>query len=348
MIKNTKNTKNINKIQKLRKPIKTKKYNKKQLRNKTFKNYKNYKGGLDEPNKLQRVEDVPYSYFIITEQTNKSNKVIKVNVKMLGKYSGPWKFNMPYNTGKFTLDTGAIYEGQWLNGIPNGKGVYNFTRTGNKYIGNFQDGHIDGNGKFFFNNGDVYEGQFKNGAINGYGTFNYINGNVYEGQLKNGLLNGNGVLTYGSGDKYTGEFKNNRRNGYGVIKYINGHQYEGQWLNGEKDGIGTFITNSREYTGMWKNNAPNGEGQMTFYKTGVILKGLFRTTQNNGNVEEFTEGTAYYTDGSTYTGVFIDYEKDHGTANPEGEGKLADNYKFNIQYGFIYGDPVSITDTELL
>ena len=335
------------KTQRLRKTRKTRKYNKKHLRNKSFKNY-NYKGGLDEPNKLQRVEDIPYSYYVVTEQTDRSNKITKIKVKVVGTYSGPWKFNMPYSTGKFTLDTGAIYEGQWLDGLPNGEGVYNFTRSGNKYIGHFQDGHLDGNGKFIFYNGDVYEGQFKNGGINGYGTFSYTNGDVYEGQFKNGFFNGNGVLKYESGDVYTGEFKNNRRNGYGVSKYANGHQYEGQWLNGNRDGIGTLTTTLQVYTGMWKNNSPNGEGQMTFNKTGVILKGLFKTTQHNNNIVIFTEGTAYYTDGSTFTGVFINYEKNRGTASPQGEDKLADNENFNIQYGFIYGDPKGITDTEFL
>lgn len=330
------------KTRRLRKTRKTRKYNKKYSHNKS------YKGGLDEPNKLQRVQDIPYSYFIVTEQTNKSNQVIKIKTKVVGTYTGPWKFNMPYSTGKFTLDTGAIYEGQWLNGVPNGKGVYNFIRSGNKYIGDFLDGHLDGNGTFFFNNGDKYEGQFKNGGINGYGTLNYANGDLYVGQFKNGLLNGNGVFTFASGDKYNGEFRNSRRNGYGVLEYANGHIYEGQWLNGMKDGIGTLTTTKQKYTGMWKNNAPNGDGQMTFNKTGVILKGVFKTIEYNHQPILSVEGTAYYPDDSTFTGNFINYEQHRGRANPEGEDNLANSEKYNIQNGFIYGDPESITDTEFL
>ena len=316
------------------------------------KNYIRGGDGTDESNKsskLMRVEDLPYSYDVLVESsTNNSNNIKKINTKVVGQYSGPWKYNEPYGKGKFVLKTGAIYEGSWVNGKPNGDGRYTFTTSGNKFAGEFKDGHMEGNGVFTFSNGDKYVGEFKNGEINGNGTFYYTNGNKYVGEFKKGFFEGKGVFTFVNGDKYTGEFKENRRNGYGVFEYVNGNKYEGQWKNGMKDGIGTLTTRLQKYTGLWKNGAPSGEGKMDFFKTGVILKGIFRNITQRNDTILYIEGTAFYPDGSTYIGLFANYEKTRGKTNPPGKNNLANNNAYDIRYGFDQSDPISITDTEFL
>jgi hypothetical protein len=49
------------------------------------------------------------------------------------------------------------------------------------YEGDWLDGHPEGKGHLTIKNVGSYTGEFKNGTINGLGTMNYINGKVYSG-----------------------------------------------------------------------------------------------------------------------------------------------------------------------
>ena len=59
------------------------------------------------------------------------------------------------------------------------------------YEGNWKNGIWNGRGKYIFNDGFGYEGEWKNGVENGMGILTYLNGDKYEGEFKNGkMLNG--------------------------------------------------------------------------------------------------------------------------------------------------------------
>ena len=64
-------------------------------------------------------------------------------------------------------------------------------KDGRKYEGNWKNGIWNGRGKYTFNDGFGYEGEWKNGVENGMGILTYLNGDKYEGEFKNGkMLNG--------------------------------------------------------------------------------------------------------------------------------------------------------------
>lgn len=105
--------------------------------------------------------------------------------------------------------------------------------NGNVYEGEFKDGYPNGKGKMICNNGDIYECEWKNGMPNGMGKCTYANGNVYEGEFIDGARSGKGKMTATSGDIYEGEFKDGLPNGKGKKISSNGFVIEGEWKDGK-------------------------------------------------------------------------------------------------------------------
>ncbi len=111
----------------------------------------------------------------------------------------------------------AIYEGNFVNEKPNGKGTMDYG-NGEKFVGNFKDGQEDGDGILYK----------KNTAQN----VTYTNGKVNV-KTNQTIIGGNAPIIHGcvQGDCY---------NGYGIIKFDSGNRYEGNFVNGIKSGEGTF------------------------------------------------------------------------------------------------------------
>ena len=86
--------------------------------------------------------------------------------------------NCKYINGKYIYDDGKYFIGEYINNIPNGKGIKYYKNGNILYEGNFINGKFEGNGKVIFDNGLYYIGQFKNGLRNGKGTLYYSNGNI--------------------------------------------------------------------------------------------------------------------------------------------------------------------------
>ena len=125
--------------------------------------------------------------------------------------------------GKYILENGEYYIGQWKNGLFHVKGKEYYANGNIKYEGDFIDCGWEGNWKYISENGNYYIGQLKNGLGHGNWKENYANGNIkYEGNYIN--------------DKYVEKWK-----------YISekGEYYIGQW----KNGLGH---------GNWKENYSNG------------------------------------------------------------------------------------------
>ena len=77
------------------------------------------------------------------------------------------------------------YYGQLWNNIPNGKGKIHIYKEGT-YEGDFENGDIDGNGVFKWNNGNYYFGEMKKGKMNGKGKLVHRNGFVENGYFRDG------------------------------------------------------------------------------------------------------------------------------------------------------------------
>ena len=132
-------------------------------------------------------------------------------------YIGQFKKGKRHGKGKsYDKDGNLFYEGDFINELPNGKGIMYF--DGNKYEGDLVDGKFEGNGKFYYYEEDrEYIGQFKNGNMNGKGNLYDKNGKViYEGDFVDGKFEGNGKLFNDDGSYYIGQFRNDLKHGKGI------------------------------------------------------------------------------------------------------------------------------------
>ncbi len=93
-----------------------------------------------------------------------------------------------------TYRGGDIYEGHWLKGTPEGKGVYRWVNAKSFYSGSFINHNYDGYGIKFIFDRSLYEGDWKEGKEHGEGVKYYIGGFTpeinrcfYKGKFKNGF-----------------------------------------------------------------------------------------------------------------------------------------------------------------
>ena len=171
---------------------------------------------------------------------------------------------------------------------------------GSKYFGEVnKDIKADGAGLLIWDDHSCYVGQFDNGQLNGYGIMFYEHGVVHMGKFKNGNFMGHACYIdddyasfglydhfdqtkeYGWTKKikvkfndeelvykhineghydYYGETKNDKYHGLGVLNSSLSISI-GQFNEGIMEGIGIKIINNAEvYIGEFKNNSYNGYG----------------------------------------------------------------------------------------
>ena len=82
-------------------------------------------------------------------------------------------------------------------------------KNGDTYEGEYLDGKYNGKGIAFYKDQGAYESEWKDGAKNGKGIFKYINGDVYEGEFMENTLDGFGKKTYSNGRIEEGLWENN-------------------------------------------------------------------------------------------------------------------------------------------
>ena len=103
-----------------------------------------------------------------------------------------------------------FYKGEFLNGLPHGKGAMGFGSY-DRCVGEFRNGEfVNGKVKYVCYAKDcTYKGTIVNKAPDGTGAFViHIGGyRTYKGELKHGLPHGNGTMKIGY-DRCVGEFRN--------------------------------------------------------------------------------------------------------------------------------------------
>ena len=124
---------------------------------------------------------------------------------------------------------------------------------GDKYIGEFKDDNMHGQGTYTFADGEKYVGEFKDDRSHGQGTYTYANGDKFVGEYKDGKRNGQGTYFFGpesewSGDKFVGEYKDGKRNGLGTYTWADGDSQTGYYLNNE------FVPDICEDMGLTKGS----------------------------------------------------------------------------------------------
>lgn len=125
---------------------------------------------------------------------------------------------------------GAKYVGEWKNGLLHGQGTYTFA-TGERHSGQFVAGSLNGIGTLVSAHGDKYVGEIKNSRPHGRGTNTFVEGDKYIGEHKDGKPDGLGIYLSRDGSNYVGETKNNHRHGSGIMTFADGKKQEGIWEN---------------------------------------------------------------------------------------------------------------------
>ncbi|XP_028835447.1 alsin isoform X2 [Denticeps clupeoides] len=202
----------------------------------------------------------------------------------------------------------ATYEGRWLAGKPNGRGVLKWP-DGRMYTGSFKNGLEDGFGDYAvpnknLNKTDHYQGSWKDGKMHGFGTYRYATGEMYEGWFQDNMRHGHGMLRTGKLNSscpsvFIGQWLQDKKNGYGVFDDITrGEKYMGMWQEDQRQGNGVIVTQfGLYYEGAFSNNKMMGTGVLlseddtTFegeFSEDWTLNGKGTLTMPNG---DFIEGS---------------------------------------------------------
>jgi hypothetical protein len=100
-------------------------------------------------------------------------------------YSGEMRNGRPNGQGRLDVRSGELFEGHWVDGLVEGKGVY-VDAEGNRYEGDFRAGLPDGEGRYLSRTGEIFEGRFVAGVRHGKGRTRLAGGTVYESQWERG------------------------------------------------------------------------------------------------------------------------------------------------------------------
>jgi hypothetical protein len=82
-------------------------------------------------------------------------------------------------------------------------------------------------------NGDKYVGETNDGHENGNRTFTYANGDQYGGEFKISSFEGDGACTWANGDRYGGEFESGKKDGVATYVLRNGETKSWNWENNQ-------------------------------------------------------------------------------------------------------------------
>ncbi|KPA85789.1 hypothetical protein ABB37_00139 [Leptomonas pyrrhocoris] len=227
-------------------------------------------------------------------------------------YEGNWKNCHPHGRGclRRSSPLNDVYEGQWFAGQRCGTGTYHNSDFQILYQGSWLDDRVHGKGELVEPEG-VYTGEFVENTLHGYGEYVYNDGHVYKGDWVRGLYEGNGVYLYPSGTKYEGGWLRGCEHGRGTKWFSNGDVYIGEWVHGMPHGNGTLTSTCSTATrvsGQWRYGSLHGQATCTFsngsYYTGEWQRGRF----HGQGTYEFSSANS---EEHRYTGAFVNGRR-HG------------------------------------
>lgn len=236
---------------------------------------------------------------------------------------------------KMMLPDGSTYSGSIVNGMPDGQGTIEISKsdavdvkgekggTGrqdiaaavrtymkqwaydgkpdggdfiSKYSGLWKSGLPAIRGNFAWQKGDSYSGDFQKGKRSGTGAYTYAHGTKYNGRWREDMANGRGSIVWAEGDRYEGTWAADRRQGHGVYQWTDGTKYEGQWARDKINGKGSIVwANGNSYNGDWIDNVRTGKGTYR-WKNGDVYTGDFAGNKRNG------QGTYRWINGTEFSG----------------------------------------------
>ncbi|KAJ5074917.1 hypothetical protein M0811_07960 [Anaeramoeba ignava] len=231
-------------------------------------------------------------------------RVFTYPYRNLTKHTGAFIKATPTGRSKVEYPNGTIFEGEYVDGKKEGKGIIKFSigdvlvsfwknglpngdtvltdPSGKKYQGMFVDGKREGEGEFIDIDGTIYQGEFKNNMFHGDGTIEFSDGTKFIGTFQFNSREGFGKFIENENCYYEGNWENDMRNGFGKQVFNNGEIYEGQWMNDMKHGKGKLISNQEYYDGNWEYNCKNGKGLMVWKDT-KWYDGEWKNSLRHGN-----------------------------------------------------------------
>lgn len=143
---------------------------------------------------------------LLTAITTKAQELKTINFPNGDTYEGQVNTQgIPHGKGKgIFLNRHVLFEGDWQNGKPNGKGRFVEWKitTGLKADTTIR-----------------YQGEVANGKITGTGTYNKIGEWEYTGGLLEGRFNGKGKVVFTNGEMQDGEWENGKlKSGLSTVK----------------------------------------------------------------------------------------------------------------------------------
>jgi len=208
--------------------------------------------------------------------------------------------------GSWTYAKGNKYVGEWKNGTMTGQGTYKFS-DGRQYIGEYKDNKYNGQGTFTFPNGEKYVGQWKDDMINGRGIFYNPDGSVQESGIY-----GNGKLVVAQyidpntlivNEVQRLEAKRIKKEAEIAVNKAEIGQSSTPTCEGDSNSwnncFGKLRSNAYTYIGEFKTGVASGKG-VRFDNYGAKFVGEFSNGKING------QGTNLGKNGEYFIGDFID------------------------------------------
>ncbi|XP_066503535.1 ankyrin repeat and MYND domain-containing protein 1 [Hoplias malabaricus] len=100
---------------------------------------------------------------------------------------------------------------------------------GARYEGQFVDGLKQGGGVFTWTNGELYEGSFYKDYRHGNGSYSWPDGSRFTGKFYLNRKEGYGLHVFADGTTFQGLYRSDERFGPGVMTYADGRQDVGLW-----------------------------------------------------------------------------------------------------------------------
>ena len=163
------------------------------------------------------------------------------------------------------LNEGTLFllNGDQFTGAFNEDGTYDYgtlrTANGAVYFGNFDNGLFHGRGVLIDEEGIQYTGEFSEGGKSGVGILKDLDGSIYAGEFLDGLPHGQGRQSDASEVTYVGSWEFGRKQGSGVLDFNDGTSFVGEFEDGlAVDGIyhwgdGTTSRSFQDENGDWQD-----------------------------------------------------------------------------------------------
>lgn len=247
--------------------------------------------------------------------------------------NGDFDFEELSGTGSYSKPD-FEYQGTFTKGVIKGFGSFGQVSTGTKYVGFFQNGEYNGEGRLI-SAGKVYLGMFSHNQRAGLGQLiDHESKEEFVGYWSADHKEAFGRQSYSFDKIYTGEWKRDMEDGIAVVEYRSkGYVYTGQISSGERSGVGKLESLKYTYIGDWKGNKRHGLGIEIDHK-GSKYFGYWEQGKKNGIGEE--------------TGKDFNFKGEWKDGKPHGKGIMRTQEGEEVCVVFDEGQIVSTVEFESL